>query len=166
MRFAVTHTFRNITPEQYENLYWDEDFNIALCREVKLHRVLKARTVEGNNLYREVVVGPDREVPKPVARFLGSDRIEYTEIATYTFGTYRGTWKTIPSVLANKVVAEGTFEFQPDANGVRRVVQGDISVKILGVGGVAEKFIVSDVEKSYEDAARFTQRWIDEKLAG
>jgi hypothetical protein len=40
-------------------------------------------------------------------------------------------------------------------------VEGDVKVKLLGVGTLIERFIVADVERSYEQAAAFTQRWID-----
>lgn len=162
MHFRAEHTFRGITLAEYEQLYFNEAFNIALCQTVKLSRNVESIDRDEKKIKRAVKVGPDREVPKPVAKILKADRIEYTEHLDYTFGSYRGTWRTIPNLMPSKVRSEGTFSFAEAPGGVRRVVEGDIDVKILGVGGVVERFIVSDVEKSYEDAARFTQRWIDD----
>lgn len=162
MHFRVEHTFRNVTASEYEKIYWDEVFNEALCRAVNLERQLKSREERDGRIYREVVVGPNREIPKPLAKILGKSKIEYTEISDYKFGSFEGTWKTIPSIMPDKVVSNGTFKYQEVNGGVRRVVEGNITVKVLGVGGVVEKFIVSDVEKSYDDAAAFTQQWIDE----
>ena len=105
-------------------------------------------------------VGPDREIPGPLKNILKADRIEYEEHIQYRWGSYAGTWETIPSVLTNKVETKGRLGFKEVAGGVQRWSEGEIKVKILGVGGVAEKFIVSDVEKSYDDAAAFTQQWI------
>ena len=162
MHFKVQHTFRGITLPEYEQLYFDEDFNIALCSTVKLARTVVSIDRSDTAIKRVVKVGPDREVPKPVAKVLKADRIEYTEHLDYTFGSGRGTWKTVPDIMASKVDTRGTFQFKETDGGVLRIVDGDIKVKILGVGGVVEKFIVSDVEKSYQDAARFTQQWIDQ----
>ncbi len=91
-----------------------------------------------------------------------ADRIEYEEHLNYKWGSFEGTWETIPSVLKNKVETKGRMGFKAVGNGVQRWSEGEIKVKIMGVGGVAEKFIVSDVEKSYDDAAAFTQKWITE----
>lgn len=162
MHFSVTHVFRGITLEEYEQLYFDEAFNEALCSTVKLSRQVIKIDRTDTGIHREVKVGPDREIPKPVAKVLKADRIEYTEHLDYKWGAFKGTWETIPTIMPTKVSTSGTFRFEASGDGVRRVVDGDISVKILGVGGVVEKFIVADIERSYDDAARFTQRWIDQ----
>ena len=72
----------------------------------------------------------------------------------------------MPNIFPNKVTIEGTFSFEESSVGVKRIIGGAITVKVLGIGAVAEKFIVADVERSYDDAARFTQDWIDKKAAG
>jgi len=162
MKFRVEHTFRGINLEQYESLYFDEDFNNALCTEVKLARSLQKRDLNGKHLSRVVTVGPDREIPPAAAKILGASKIEYTEHLEYDMGSYKGTWKTVSSLMTDKVDTKGTFAFREGGGGVVRVVEGDIKVKIFGVGGGVEKFIVADIEKSYEKAAAFTQRWIDD----
>ncbi len=162
MKFRVEHTFTGISLEDYEKLHFDEEFNIALCKAVKLSREVVKLENTDERFERRVKVGPDREIPKAVKKVLKADRIEYEEHLVYHWGTYKGTWETTPSVLANKVETKGTMGFTKVATGVKRWSEGEIKVKILGVGGVAEKFIVSDVEKSYDDAAKFTQKWITE----
>ncbi len=160
--FRVEHVFRGISLAEYEQLYFDETFNQALCDAVKLTRDVQKIDRTDARIHRVVKVGPDREIPKPVQKVLKTDRLDYEEHLRYDFGSFKGTWETIPSVLASKVDTKGTFSFADASGGVRRVVEGDIKVKVLGIGGVIEKFIVADVEKSYQDAARFTQKWIDE----
>jgi hypothetical protein len=64
--------------------------------------------------------------------------------------------------MSEKVECAGTIEFRPVDGGVRRLVEGAIKVKLFGVGGMVEKLIVADIERSYVKAAAFTQRWIDE----
>ena len=162
MKFKAEHVFKGISIADYEKLYFDEDFSIALCKEVKLARSLKSLETKDVHLSRAVTVGPEREIPGPVAKIVGANRIEYTEYVEYDMGSYKGEWKTISSVLTDKIDTKGTFEFQEVSGGVKRIIHGDIKVKIFGIGGVVEKFIVSDVEKSYNDAAVFTQKWIDE----
>lgn len=160
MKFKCEHHFAGLTQAQYEELYFDEDFNIALCKEVGLARTLLRRDVTAGKLRREVKVGADREIPPTVAKILGANRIEYTETIDYTFGTFRGTWSTLSSLMTEKVDSRGTFAFGASGGGVTRTIEGDVTVKITLVGGMIEKFIVADVEKSYEKAAEFTRRWL------
>lgn len=161
MKFEASHTFRGISLADYEKLYFDEDFNIALCKAVNLDRTLLKREEKGKHLSRSVKVSPrDREIPGPLVKVLGSSRIEYTEQVEYDFGSYKGTWKSISSVMTDKVESSGIFRLEQAGDGVKRVIEGDIKVKVFGVGGVIERFIVADIEKSYEQAADFTRRWI------
>ena len=68
MKFSSEHIFRSISLAQYEALYFDEAFNEALCKEVKLDRTLDSMENKGGTMHRAVTVGPDREVPAPVAK--------------------------------------------------------------------------------------------------
>jgi hypothetical protein len=164
MRFKAEHTFRGIDLPTYEKLYFDESFNVELCKATKLDRTLVKRETVGSRLVRAVKVSPEgREIPGPVAAVLGSAKFEYTEHLDYELGKYAGKWRTEPFVLKDKILSSGTVAFAAVPGGVRRVVEGDIQVKIFGVGGVIERFVVSDVERSYGKAAEFTQAWIDAK---
>lgn len=161
MKFLAEHTFRGITASDYEKLYFDEAFNAALCKAVNLDREVVKREENGKHLSRVVKVSPrDREIPGPLVKILGSSRIEYTEHVEYDFGSLKGSWKTVSSLLTDKVESAGIFRFDAAADAVKRVVEGDIKVKVFGIGGVIERFIVADIEKSYEQAADFTRRWI------
>lgn len=162
MKFACEHRFDGISLADYEKLYFDEGFNAALCQAVGLQRTPLKFEDQPERVHREVKVAPDRQIPGPVAKVLGGARIEYTEIVDYSKPSHRGTWKTVSSLLTDKVDAKGNLTFRAEGSGVVRVVDGEIKVGIFGLGGVVEKFIVEDVEKSYERAAEFTRKWIAE----
>ncbi len=163
MKFTTETTFRGISLQDFEKLYFDEAFNKALCERVNLARTVVKFESDDAKLHRVLRVGPDRELPGAVKKVLGTDRLEYEERLDYRWGTYKAQWETVPSVMASKVDARGTISFAESGGAVRRVAEGEIKVKLLGVGGLIEKLVVADVEKSFKDAADFTQRWIDEK---
>ncbi len=162
MRFKVEHTFRGIDLPAYEKLYFDEPFNVELCRATRLERTLVKLETKGKKIERVVRVAPEREVPAPVAKVLGASKLEYEEHLTYELGTYVVRWHTEPAILRDRILSSGTFTFQARPGGVARIVDGTVEVKIFGVGGIVERFVVADVEKSYQRAADFTQRWIDQ----
>lgn len=165
MKFTAEQTFTGITLEEYEQLHFSEEFQIALCNAVKLARRLDKRDDDGKHLSRIVSVGPDREIPPAAKKILKADRIEYAEHLEYDWGSYKGTWRTISSIMTDKVDAHGTFSFKAVPNGVLRSVEGEVAVKLFGIGSVVEKFVVADIQKSYQEAGEFTQKWIDENKA-
>lgn len=163
MKFRVEHTYDGVTFPEYEAIHFDEVFNTALSESVKLGRsVLKLeRTPE--RIVRHVKIEPAREIPGPVAKLLGGNKFSYVEELEYELGKGRGTWRTITSVLTDKIDSRGTLELVAAGSSVKRVVSGDIKVGIFGVGGIVEKFVVSDVEKSYDAAAAFTREWLKKR---
>jgi len=161
MHFRCTARFSGVTLAEYEKLYWNETFNVAMCKDLGLQRTPVANEDKDGTVRRVVKVAPEREIPAPVQKVLGGARIEYTEHAEYVWGSGAGTWKTVSSLLTDKVKSSGTFRFVEVPGGVERTVEGDIDVKIFGLGGLVEKFIVADVEKSYDKAAEFTRKWLN-----
>lgn len=160
MKFQVEHRFDGISLADYEKLYFDEAFNTSLCQTVGLARTLVSLDDDGKRVRRVVRVAADREVPPAAAKVIGAAKLEYTETVDYVWGSGRGTWTTQPQVMADKVKSSGDFRFATAGSGVARIVAGDIDVKIFGIGGIVEKFIVADVEKSYDKAAEFTRNWL------
>lgn len=163
MKFRCEHRFNGIGLADYEQLYFDEDFNIALCGQVGLQRTLLSREIVGGKIHRVVKVAPERQIPPAAAKILGSAKIEYTETVDYVFGSGRGTWFTVSSLMTEKVDCRGSVHISGDSGYANRVIEGDVTVKLTFVGGVVEKFIIDDVQKSYDKAAEFTRNWLAKK---
>lgn len=164
MKFSIEHTFQGVDRPSYEKLYFDEPFNVALCEAVNLDRELLKREETDGRLVREVKVAPrGRQIPAPIAKFMGGARIEYVEKIDYEFGAYRGEWQSISSLMTDKIRSQGTFRIEEAAAGVRRIVEGEISVKIFGVGKAIEGYVVDDIKRSYSEAAEFTRTWIAQR---
>jgi hypothetical protein len=160
MKFKSEHRFHSLTLAQYEQLYFDEAFNIALCQAVGLHRTLVSRDDGGDRIRRVVRVAPERELPGAVAKLLGATRLEYTETIDYAWGSGRGTWSTQMAVMSDKVDSRGTFGFAASGDGVVRVIEGDVTVRVPLIGGAIEKGVVAEVCSGYDKAAEFTRKWL------
>lgn len=166
MKLHVQHTFSNITLAQYGELYFEEAFNQFLCDCVNLQREVKEKTLNGNMLHRVTTVIPERQIPPAVAKAVKIDRLEYDEILDYDTTAFKGRWKIqVPGPLGKKFSAGGDFVFREVQGGVERELWGELNVKVFGVGGMIEKFIVADVVKSYELAAENTRHYIRDNPA-
>ena len=164
MKLLVEHTFHGISLPEYETIYFDDAFNVAQCEAVKLERIVLRYDRTAEKVLRSVKCIPARELPGPVAKLIKDNKFSYVEELEYEVGKYRGRWRTIPNVATEKVDAAGTVEFaEAPGGGVRRTIRGEIKVAIFGVGGIVEKFVVNEVQRSYEDAAAFTIKWIADK---
>lgn len=164
MKFHADHVIEGISLADYGNLYFEEDFNVKLCLAVRLGRELLEYRRDGNHIFRRTMVHPqDREIPSPVAKVLGQSHFSYVEELTMDLDTNQGSWRTIPTLLPDKVDTRGTLRFLDAGGNARRIVDGEIDVKVFGIGRIIEKFICADAEKSYAAAAEFARRYVAER---
>ncbi|HUJ57477.1 MAG TPA: DUF2505 family protein [Kofleriaceae bacterium] len=162
MKFAIEHVFPEITCAAYEQLYFDEAFNVALGRALDMGRELRRLDITPDRIVRHVCFEPrrDPDPAHPTNRAFGSSRASFVEELDYDVGTRRGAWRTIPNVFTERVRNTGTIELAPAGSGVRRTVRGEVKVSLFGFGGIVERMIVAEIEKSYARSTKFTLDWL------
>lgn len=159
MKLYVRHEFE-CTPARFWELYWDQGFDEALQRESAVTREVLEEKMEGDVLVRRVRFTPDRELPGPVASLIGAKRLVYESENRWDKSTSTLHWRILPTILPGKIDAKGTFKVNPTARGCEQVVDGNISVNVMLVGGQIEKAVVAEVEKSYDKTAAICREWL------
>ena len=160
MKVTIDHVFSGVTCPAYEALYFDEDFNAAVGKALHLGRQLVRLERTAERIVRHVCYEPLRD-PKSVAgQAFGSSRASFVEQLEYDLRERRGAWKTIPNMFPERVRNTGTLEIIGVADGVRRIVRGEVKVSMFGFGGIIEKMIVAEIEKSYANTAKLTTEWL------
>ncbi len=162
MKLSIEHTFA-LSPADYATLYFDETFSAELCAAVKIGRTVLRLERTPERLVRHVRCEPVREVPAPLAKLLDGHRFHYVEELEFDLVAFRGRWRVVPSLLPQKVAASGAHDFEDAGGKTRRVVRGDVSVSVFGIGGIVERFVVGEVERSYNDAFAFTQKYLSQR---
>ena len=154
MKLAIEHVFA-IAPAAFETLYFDEAFNIAQGEALSLSREVRKLERTPERIVRHVWWEP-RVAPgaKP------KTRAGFTDELDYDVGTRRGMWRTIPSMYGDRGQMSGTIEFVAAGEGTKRIVRGEVAVRMFGLGRIIEKIIVTEVEKSFEATAKFTRDWL------
>jgi hypothetical protein len=165
MKYVIEHTFEGLSLTEFETLFFDEKFNVALGESLRLGRTLVRLDRGPDRIVRHLRCEPKREPGSASAKFFGDKRAGWDEELEYEVGKFHGRWKTIPSLLADKISTSGTIEFAPAPNGVRRIVKGEVTVSIFGVGRQLEKAAVAGIEKGYAAGADFTASWVREICA-
>jgi hypothetical protein len=160
MKVAIEHAFAGISRDDYEVLYFDEPFNVALGDALGLGRELVRLDRDRTTIIRHVRCEPKREAGSAADRAFGSSRASFVEELEYSLVDHRGRWRTIPNVIPDRVKNSGTIEILDGDGGARRLVRGEVKVSLFGFGGLVERLVVAEIEKSYAGAARFTETWL------
>ncbi|MCA9493192.1 MAG: DUF2505 domain-containing protein [Myxococcales bacterium] len=159
MKLLVRHGLP-CSPEKYWKMYWDDDFDAMLRKESAVERELLEERDDGDVLVRRVRITPDRELPTPVAKLLGAPKLVYEQENRWDRKNAVLHWKVLPTILPGKLDCRGTFRIQPTATGCEQVVDGEIKVNVMLVGGQIEKAVVAEIEKSYDRMAAASKEWL------
>jgi hypothetical protein len=160
MKLAIEHVFAGIQPAEFEALYFDEVYNESLGTHLHMGRKLVRLDREANRIVRHVRFEPAQEPDSPVKEAFGSSPASFLEELDYDPRTRVGMWKTTPNMFGKRVTNSGTIEFAAAPDGTRRVLRGDVKVKLFGFGGIVEKMIAAEIVKSYDATAAFTRDWL------
>jgi hypothetical protein len=160
VKVAIEHVFGGVTCPEYEALYFDESFNAAVGEALQLGRKLLRLDRSYERIVRHVCYEPKRDPNSPAGQAFGSSRASFVEELDYDVRARRGEWKTIPNLFPERVRNAGTIEIVVVPEGVRRIVRGEVKVSMFGFGGVIERMIVAEIEKSYASTATFTTEWL------
>lgn len=166
--FTVRHTFRGVDVDTFwEKVFFNDEFNATLYkRELEFidYEILEQKTDEKGVVTRRAKQTPKPEGPAVVKKLVG-DSVSYVEEGRFDPASKRWRYTITPSKMADKIKIGG--EFWVEARGedsVERICTVDLEVKVFGVGKAVESFIEKQTKESYEKAARYTQRFIDENV--
>jgi hypothetical protein len=119
---------------------------------------------DGDRVHRKVRIEPPLTgLAGPVKKVIG-DRMSYVEEGTYDRKTGKYTFKVTPSTMPEKVKTVGEIWCEDKGeNRCVRVAKITVEVKVMLVGAMIEEKIASDLRKSYDAAAAFTDAYVREK---
>lgn len=152
MDIRISHTFP-CDPATYWAVTWDPKVDAAMRAATNAEfEVLETRT-EGDHQLTRTRVRLRTELPGAMRKALGHDRMSYVQEVDTDNAGLRTTWKVLPDVLSDRVKCQGTTRVVATPNGCARHIEGVIEVNVPLVGGAIEKFIVTELERSWERAA-------------
>lgn len=154
------------TPDQYWEMYWDDDFDARLQEGSKVDRAVLSQAEENGVLTRRLRFTPHAELPGPVAAIVGSPKLVWEQINRWNKATGVLSFEVLPTFIsADKFNARGTFAVKPDPGGCVVEIDGDIDVKVRFIGGRIEAQVVSQIEDGYAHQKRVSDAWLAEKRA-
>jgi hypothetical protein len=152
--------------ETFWRAFFDADYNRQLFQDVLGFPTFEQRSFEETDqeIRRVIHVVPKVVgVPGPLKAVVG-EGLAYTEEGRFDKAGQRFRIRVAPSKMADRVNIEGAISTVPmTEKRCRRLFEVSVRANVFGVGGLLERQIVSDLEKSNELAARFTGRFVAER---
>jgi hypothetical protein len=163
MKFAVEIAVRGIDYPTFRRVYYSEEFNQQVAEAVKLKERFQLEHVvlpDGKER-RRVHVTPRAQIPLAVQKILDGKNISYEETTIFDPKTRSATF-SIMSAAGDTVNVTGLARFVEESGGVRLIFEGEATVKVFGIGGIAERYIINEVKGRYETMERLLQQFVDE----
>lgn len=162
----LEHTFNCSEETFWSKVFFEEDYNRRLFLDrlkFSLWRETK-REERGNEVHRVIEAAPPvGDLPAALKAVVG-EGVKYEERGVFDRAARRYTVEVVPGRLADKIQVRVEMHTQADGpERCKRFVHGTVSAKIFGVGGLLEKKLLSDMEKSYARSAEFTNAYLAEK---
>lgn len=163
MQYTVRHTFNTDVDTFWDKVFFDEEFNRALFLEhLRFHhyKVLSFERDPDGAVRRKLDCAPPVEIPAVAKKVIG-DATSYVEDGRFDPKAKKWHFNVIPAMGADKVKTSGQFWVEPRGDKkCERIATMDTTVSVFGVGKVVEAFIEKQTRGVYDQAAAFTNQWI------
>lgn len=149
----------------WDRIFLDDAFNERLH---KTHlgfadwKVIEREPTQ-TGLRRVVQVAPRvGELPAALKKVVG-DNIRYRERGQYDSAERKYRVEVAPSALGGKLTINGEVTCEPVGEArCRRIFTVRVEAKIFGLGSLLENRIITEMQRSYEQAAAFTNDYLRE----
>lgn len=162
----IEHIFNCSADTFWDQVFWEDEYNDRMFRDAlkfPVHNKVR-QDDKGDTIERVIDVVPKLgDMPAPLKKVIG-EGIGYREDGVFDKKTRHLKVKIIPNKLTDKMHITGEFFVEPAGDGkCKRVFNCTAVAKVFGIGGMLEKRIMSDMETSYDVAAKFTNEYLKEK---
>ena len=164
--FSVRHEFDCDEETFWDKCVFNDEFNRRLYLEILKFpgwNVL-SQVDDGATIRRSVHIDPPiTGLPGPVKKVMG-EKFSYVEEGAYERAAQKYTFKVTPSTMAEKTTTTGVLYTEKlGEKKIVRVAKVNVEVKLFMIGGRVEEKIIGDLRHSYEEAAKFTRTFVEEK---
>jgi hypothetical protein len=148
------------SPQAFWAMLLDLDYVRAFNASADVAVELVRQERVGTRIERDLRYRSNKPVPT-LLKPLMPNGIGYVERGVFdeAKGTYEHTLEPVP--LGARAALKGVIRLEPQAAGIRRIYEGTVEVRLLGLGGVLEREAVSALEKPRDDeGTRITRAWL------
>jgi Protein of unknown function (DUF2505) len=152
--FRLEHDFPDISLALFERYFNDPELIQMLSRmpAFRSRDLVERKDLGGGvvNWRFKVVAGGD--VPASVRRVLSEEMLTWHEDTRFVPAEHTIHWTITPlNARAQEVMSSrGTWKLLPKGEGTKRIIDGELTIKVPLVGKVVEAYLVGELKKNYE----------------
>lgn len=161
--FKLEHDFPNIPLDKFVAHLNDPKLNNMLEKGLDFNERKLISTKESpTEIEWRFHVKKATELPKAIQKIIKEDAISWEETSRFVRKENCIYWEIIPDSKMFKFRGEGVFRLKALGKGVKRIIEGSVSVEIPLVGKMVESFIVNELVKSYEIEPSIQEKFFSE----
>jgi hypothetical protein len=163
MKFCLTDEIPMSAREFWDTAHAAE-FAAFMAGEYGLIQREQEREISGYLMRRRLRTVVTRGFPDWVGKIatglLGKEEIEYHEVQEIRLDAFEMHWRIDPAALTDRIQGSGRIWLTPiDGKHCLRTIEGEILVKLFGVGGKLEEIIAREIKESNENLPDIVARW-------
>ena len=139
-------------PEAVWAVFDSEEYQAKLRAQSGLLKTVLEEREEGGIVHRRTKVEREKPLPKIFAKALGSDRLTYFQVDRFDAQTNTLEWRVEVPAMGERLSVGGVTRMEVIPTGSRRVLRGEVTVKIPVLGKRMEKAVAEDFQASAERA--------------
>jgi len=99
-------------------------------------------------------------------RVLRTGDVSWVQETTLDRTRHRTEFKVVPKVYPERFECGGTMQLHPEGEGTRRVIAGELKIKVPIFGGRAEGLILPGLRSRMNREAELLDEWVKQHPAG
>jgi hypothetical protein len=116
---------------------------------------------DGETARLRVRYGFTGDLPPAVTAVVDPRRLTWIQDSTHDLASGRTTFRLIPDHYPDRLTASGTTTVEPEGEGTRRRIAGELRVRAMLVAHKVEQAIVSGLAEYLEAEAPTVERWLE-----
>ena len=166
MKLEIAHTY-DLDPETYaREVHFSDELQARFLGTIYKERRILEREEDDRTMRLKFRVTPNRDIPAAVKKALRGGGLGYDETDRVDKERLKVEWSVRTDTFPDKTTCAGTVSFEDAGAGrCRRVIRGEVKVKVMLVGGLIEKAIVDGMKESFEKSSDITREFIREKYS-
>ena len=120
---------------------------------------------EGNIIKRRIYYQPKRIIEKILSYEIPKEAMAWIEVSSYDKSKHEMEFDNLPvkHKVRELMINRGTMRLEPSSgNKTKRIIKGELKIKVFMIGKVAEKIIYQKAEKILEEEVRCLENYIEE----
>jgi hypothetical protein len=170
VNYTLRHSF-DATIEELERAILDDprffDMLSTSCESLESVTLLTQKD-QGGILVREVAYTPKPRIPRFAQRWITKEMVSWVELSRYDRAARRFTYEIRPNIphgWRDRFSSTGQYVLVAEGARTSRTIEGEIAVRAALVGGIAERFLVGEVKKTFDQEARALSDFVTQRRA-